>query len=39
MPNFVYGAISMFLLTAMADVIDSQIPNTLSYYIDLYVPF
>jgi hypothetical protein len=39
MTQFVFGAVSAFVITVMLDLVDSSSPNSLQYYIDLYAPF
>jgi hypothetical protein len=39
MLNYVYGIVTSFTLIAMVDIIDSNVPNSLKYWVTLYVPF
>ncbi len=39
MSGYVYGASTMALLGVMVNVIDDNVPNSLWYYVDLYLPF
>lgn len=39
MSNYVYGAITMVMLTTMVQMIDSHIPNNVWYYVGLVLPF
>jgi len=39
MANFIYGALTTSVITAMVNIIDSNVPNSLGYYVDLYMPF
>ena len=39
MANYIYGLVTTVTVVAMADIIDSNIPNNLWYYVDLYMPF
>lgn len=39
MINYVYGAVTMVMLTTMVQMIDSHIPNSVWYYVDLALPF
>lgn len=39
MMNYVYGTVTAGLVIAMVDVIDSNVPNSLAYWVNLYMPF
>lgn len=39
MLNYVYGAATTIALITAVDVIDTNIPNSLGYYVGLIVPF
>lgn len=39
MLNFVYGSALTVTVMAMVNIIDSNVPNDLMYWIDLYMPF
>ena len=39
MTNYVYGAVTMVMLTTMVQMIDSNIPNSVWYYVGLVLPF
>lgn len=39
MVNYVYGAATMFLFSTAIGVVDQNVPNSLWYYINLYLPF
>lgn len=39
MLNYIYGACTTMAVMTAVDVIDTNIPNSLGYYISLIVPF
>lgn len=39
MMNYIYGFVTMGIMVVMVDIIDGNVPNSLWYYIDLYLPF
>ncbi len=39
MLNYIYGIATSITVFTMASVLDANIPNSLSYYVDLVLPF
>jgi hypothetical protein len=39
MGNFICGIVAAALLATGIDAIDSVIPNSVMYYLDLWIPF
>ncbi len=39
MTQYIYGAVTMLFFSAAIAIVDQNIPNSLWYYIDLYLPF
>lgn len=39
MLNYIYGAVTTISLITMVEMIDSNVPNNLWYWLDLYLPF
>ena len=39
MLNYIYGACTTIAIVTMVDVIDTNIPNSLGYYVGLITPF
>lgn len=39
MSQYMFGMITAFCLVTVIDVLDRNVPNSLWYYIDLYLPF
>lgn len=37
--NYAYGAATAVVIIAMADIIDANVPNSLSYWVGLIIPF
>lgn len=37
--NYAYGAATATVVLSMIDIIDSNVPNSLSYWVGLVVPF
>ena len=37
MINFIYGAVTTATVVKMIDVIDTNVPNNLWYYVDTYL--
>ncbi len=39
MLNFIYGSVATVTVFTMVNIIDSNVPNDLMYWIDTYLPF
>lgn len=39
MSNYLFGAATTAVVVTMVDIIDSNVPNNLWYWINLYSPF
>lgn len=39
MENFIYGAVATTMFVSLIDVVDKHIPNSVGYYLDLWIPF
>lgn len=39
MANWIYGAATMFVFSTAVEVIDDNVPNSLWYWVNLYLPF
>jgi hypothetical protein len=39
MSNYLFGAATSAVIIKMTDIIDTNIPNSLMYYVTLYMPF
>jgi hypothetical protein len=39
MVNYLYGVSTTVFVTILASMIDHSIPNSLGYYVQLYLPF
>jgi hypothetical protein len=39
MLNYIYGAVTIFMLITTVNMVDTHVSNDLMYWVDLYMPF